>query len=357
MKKIFTVIFSIAVSAAVSAQTLIWTDPLENGAQVHGQGWSELRSTYVRLPESARGRVSENVWWLSHNSAGLSLRFKARTSCMKFRYGVYGDQAMFHMPSTGVSGLDLYATGSDGKQKWCSPDFPPSFKKDTICYSYSHIDPVDCYEYELYLPLYNTVTWLEIGLPEGVEPEFIPVGDEKPVVIYGTSITQGACASRPGNAWPAICGRTLDLPVVNLGFSGSALGEIEMFELLGSIDARAYVIDCMANMNGIVDRIVPRIVAGVEKIRETRDCPVLLVEYCGRQSEVNDVLRHIEESNAALREAYSILRSRGVKNIYYLKGGKLGLCMEDTVEGLHMNDVGMRHEASSVAAKIKKILK
>ncbi len=117
--------------------------------------------------------------------------------------------AMLHMPATGVSGVDLYAKNSDGKWLWCKGNY--SFA-DTINYNFRNITPNDNYhkmgrEYHLYLPLYNSVEWMEIGTEEDALFEPIPIRKEKPIVVYGTSIAQGGCASRPGMAWTSILER------------------------------------------------------------------------------------------------------------------------------------------------------
>jgi hypothetical protein len=109
---------------------------------------------------------------------------------------------MNHMPSTGVSGVDLYVRNPVGEWLWAAGKF--SFR-DTIRYDFDGIItdpkiPEEGREYYLYLPLYNRVTWMEIGVPDGSKLKPLPVRSEKPIVAYGTSILQGGCASRPG--WP-----------------------------------------------------------------------------------------------------------------------------------------------------------
>ena len=159
-------------------------------------------------------------------SAGLAISFKTNSPEIVIKYKVSGAVSFAHMPATGVSGVDLYAVGKDGQQLWCRGAY--SFN-DTIVYSFKGLDENDSLnpfhskggEYTLYLPLYNTITWLNIGTLDGYTFAPSPLRKEKPVVVYGTSIAQGGCASRPGMAWPAIVGRKFDRPVINLGFSGN----------------------------------------------------------------------------------------------------------------------------------------
>ena len=178
MKKTLLSILLILVPICVTGQTR-WLNPLEAGENiVHGRWWnSELKDSYHRLPPRAEGVVRCAVWNLSKQSAGLSLVFHTNSPSIKVRYGLSGGLSMFHMPSTGVSGLDLYATDADGNRRWCASRFNLSFK-DTVNYEFRDITYFTGdhrgYDFELFLPLYNEVKWLEIGVPEDKELRFLP---------------------------------------------------------------------------------------------------------------------------------------------------------------------------------------
>jgi lysophospholipase L1-like esterase len=347
---------------AVQAQQLApfrWLDPLDEGAVVHGVGWDELRSGYVRLPDRAHGVVRSEVWDLSRNSAGLSLVFESDAPEMIVLYGVKDGLGMFHMPSTGRSGLDLYATDSEGRLRWVAPDFPAKMGNDTTRYIYSGIsyypEGSRSYEYHLYLPPYNTITWLKIGLPSDAMIRFLPETRKHPVVIYGTSITQGACASRPGNGWTDIVERELGLPVVNLGFSGNGRLEPEVLELIAEIDASLYILDTTPNLTHATD-IEFRILEAVRYLRMRSDCPILLVEHSGNVGEIaSDAKAKFRKANAQVRSAYETLRKRGIPEIYYMTHEELGLPMDGMVEGVHPNDLGMRALADGFEKKILEI--
>src|ERR1017187_7975974 len=134
-------------------------------------------------------------------------------------------------------------------------------------------------EYLLYLPLYNGVEEVKIGVPPEAKFESAlprPAG-LKPIVFYGTSIVQGGCASRPGMAYPAILGRRLDRPQINLGFSGNAWSEPEVAQLLAELDPAAYVLDPLPNMKE--EWVVPRLARFVEILRGAHPkTPIVLVE-------------------------------------------------------------------------------
>ncbi len=340
-----------------------WENPLKQPfPTVRGQAWqAELNGTYVRLPQRAEANVRQPVWDLSRQSAGLSVAFCSNAPEIKVRYVVTGGFAMPHMPSTGVSGVDLYATDANGRSRWCAGRYAFG---DTVTYTFGGLtyatERTTGYEYRLFLPLYNTVSWLEIGVPDSASFRFLPVSREKPLVIYGTSIAQGACASRPGMAWGNILGRKLEHPVINLGFSGNGRLESELFDLLAEIDARMYIIDCMPNLSGKERAVVvyDRAVAGVKKLRVTTQAPVLLVEHSGYTNEFSS--ESAEESyrvaNRELRKAYESLTKEGVPGVYYLTKEEIGLSMDAMVEGVHPSDLGMQQYADSYVKKIREIL-
>ena len=347
---------------AAAAQTR-WHNPLETGSDmVHGRWWnSELTDNYHRLTPRAEGVVRAAVWGLARQSAGLSVCFHTNAPTIRVRYKVSGGLSMFHMPSTGVSGLDLYATDAEGRLRWCASKFNLSFR-DTINYEFRDITYFTGedrgYDFELFLPLYNEVTWLEVGVDEGRELRFIPSSAEPPIVVYGTSIAQGACASRTGMAWTNIVHRESGLPVVNLGFSGNGLLEQEVFSFLAEIPARIFVIDCLPNLaTERTEFIYDRLLRGVALLREHSQAPILLVEhnYANGTSSQQSVDWYAR-SNAEQRRAYEALRAQGVRNLYYLSHDELAFTQESMVEGVHPNDLGMRQYADAYLRKISKIL-
>lgn len=358
MKKIYIVLLAVLLLATpLSAQTK-WINPLDSGAVVHGQGWPELRSGYVRLPDAAKESVSKAVWSLSRQSAGLSLVFRSNATDIRVRYqNTAPKKVMINMVPMGHSGVDMYAYDRNGTLRYVSPHFAPSFK-DTVNFNFDRISYAKNnpeYEFHLFLPLYNGVKWLEIGVPEDAMIEFLPVPQEKPIVIYGTSITQGASASRPGMCWTAMLERELGHPVVNLGFSGSAKLEQGMFETLSQIDAKMFIIDAMPN-NSSSKEIADKVLTGIRILRSRSKAPILLMEHTGYPGDGMSESRAIyREADAQLREAYEVALQYAYKDIYYLTNEEMALGMDGTIDGTHPNDFGMRHEADAVIKKVREV--
>lgn len=362
LKLLFAITICLAYNACLYSQT-VWRNPTSEVFQtVHGQAWNnELKGSYHRLPQRAESIVRKPLWDLSTNSAGLSIVFRTNATDIRVRYQINGDFSMPHMPATGKSGVDLYATDGNGCQRWCAARYAFG---DTIRYNYSNIsyvtNPEYGYEYQLFLPPYSELKWLEIGVPEGSDFSFEPVSQEKPIVIYGTSIAQGACASRPGMIWGNIINRKMQHPVINLGFSGNGRLESELFDLLTEIDAKLFIIDNMPNMtNDRTSLIYERATAGIRKLREKSDAPILLVEHNGYGNELSSLEAEssYRKTNIELRKAYKDLQAEGIKNLYYLTKEEIGFHQDAMVEGVHPSDLGMQIYADAYISKIKEILK
>lgn len=339
-----------------------WHNPVEAGFKViQNQAWpDEIGDRYVRLPDRAQADVRPAVWNLSRQSAGLAVHFFSNAPEIKVRYTVGGAHSMPHMPATGVSGVDLYCIDSDGTSHF---NFGSYKFGDTISYHYRNI-PVDNqrlgYEYHLYLPLYNSVKWLEIGVPESASFQFIPVVQEQPIVVYGTSIAQGACASRPAMGWTNILERAVDHPVVNLGFSGNGRMEEPVIDLISEIDARVYVFDCLPNLTGSSDEEVYKLlVEGVKRLRAKRTAPILMVEHIGYSNARVETEKMKEQvrMNRVSKEVFSALIASGIEELHYVSCEKLNIPSDGWVDYIHLSDLGMWQQADVIEKKIREILR
>ncbi len=250
---------------------------------------------------------------------------------------------MPHMPATGVSGVDLYARDSAGKWRWVQVTKPD--KQEVRAEIIKDLAP-GFREYAAYLPLYNGVEFLKIGVPAGAKFEGL-APRARPIVFYGTSITHGASASRPGMVHTAILGRRFDRPVVNLGFSGNGRMDAAVGDFLTKLDAAVYVIDCLPNMQPaqVREKCVPL----VKQLRAARPTtPIVLVED---RRFTNDWItpakkKFHDENHAALREAFATLTRDGVKNLHYIPGDALyGTDTEGATDASHASDLGFMRQA------------
>ncbi len=358
----FASLAAVGVTGAVAQEktassAVAWHDVQQWG--VEGKGWSEEETEkyFDRLPARAKGVVRGPVWSLSRHSAGMLARFQTDAREIWVDYTVTSPSlAMPHMPATGVSGIDLYAQTDSGQWRWLSVSRPT--KQTTKAKLISGITPGKR-AYTVYLPLYNGTESLKIGVPAGASFTPIEPRQEKPIVFYGTSITHGACASRPGMPHPAILGRRLDRPVINLGFSGNGRMEPEVGSLLAELDPAVYVIDCLPNMVGsmVAERAKPL----VEQLRQARpDTPILLVEdrtYANTPFLPERQQRH-EQSRRALRAAYDALIQSGATRLGYVDGDSLlGEDRDDTTDGSHPSDLGFFRQANAIEPQLRRLLK
>ncbi len=347
----------------LQAQNLQWHDPLDASTQViNGRAWdAEIGPSYHRLPARAKDLLRPDAWDMAVQSAGLSIAFRTTSPTIEVRYTVTEELGKWGMPATGASGLDLYAEDVNGTTRWCAGQM---MLGDTCRYTYRGLtyagDPAQGYEFRLYLPLQNEVTSLQIGTEEGHDFRFVPTPTERPIVVYGTSIAQGCCASRPGMAWTNIVERESGHALVNLGLAGQGQLDAPLFDLLNEVDAKLYIIDCMPNMNGpLIPEIYPRLTAGVKKLRASHpSTPILLVEHSGYANENTcaEAERSYRSSNAELLRAYQALQAEGVSGLYYLTHDEMGLTQEDMVEGVHPHEIGMRKYADAYLKKIRQAL-
>jgi len=334
-----------------------WVDPLKSdGWKVEGRIWD--MPNYARLPAKAKESVRGSVWSLGQQSAGLKVRFWSNSPEIHLDYQIGGGLSMFHMPATGVSGFDLYRRSREVGMYWVAATKPTKAKASVKLIGGLDVNSRVPQLYTLYLPLYNSVKSLKIGVLEG--KTLVPAKPDslKPIVVYGTSIAQGACATRPGLAWTNILQRKLDYPIVNLGFSGNGRMETEVADLFVEQDAAVYVIDCLPNLRGgklVGEKIGPLL----DRIRSKRPkTPILLVEEAPRDNE-----RFLASERKILREEWAALRAEFEKrkkageNIFYLKGAELlGNDGEATVDAVHPNDVGMMRYAEAYEKVLRPIL-
>jgi len=368
---LWTVILVTTSFCSVMAQDVVTPRATENDVAWHrahdigveGQGWADVESPFDRLPARAKESVRAAVWGLSKQSAGLCVRFVTDATEIHARWTLTSSRLeMNHMPATGVSGLDLYASTrtveeGGGKLRWLAVGRPTA--KENSVKLVSGVSKGKR-EYLLYLPLYNGVESVEIGVPKNAKI-WKPTARKsglKPVVFYGTSITQGGCASRPGMVHTGILGRWLDAPVINLGFSGNGRMEAEVATLMAELDASVFVIDCLPNISAgdVASRTEPL----VQILRKAHpSTPIVLVEDRSYTDSffIEAKRKRNLTSRAALEVVFDRLKSGGDVNLYYISGEDLiGDDGEGTVDSSHPTDLGFVRQSEAFLKVLRPIL-
>ena len=309
-------------------------------------------SPYDRLPILYKEKVRDTLWDLSKASAGISVRFHSNSTSISLKWSVLNDFHMNHMAETGIKGVDLYTKHND-KWRYVSTARPSGITNQQQLIK--NMTP-EFREYKLFLPLYDGVTKLEVGIDNNASIKKAIPNLRKPIVFYGTSITQGGCASRPGMAHTNIISRKLDIDCINFGFSGNGRMETPIVELISEIDANFYVIECLQNMNA--EQVKQRVMPLVEIIRNKHsDTPIIFVENMMYKTAFLDKTIETEliHENLALKNEFDNILKNGFQNIYYIKDMKIDeLDNEGTVDGVHLTDLGFLRYADYLIENFKK---
>lgn len=359
-------------SAIPDADTLRYVDAAR--FPILGKVYKDSLPLYSRIPEFLKPSTRKAVWNLGQNSAGIAVRFRSNSTVISVRWQNAFNNSMMHMSPLAIRGLDLYCY-TDGKWRFVNSAQPlqkiinsqildqqkMNPKKMNTWKIISDMSPVER-EYMLYLPLYDGVTLLQIGVDSlsYIESPALPYpAIRHPVVFYGSSITQGACASRPGMAATNIIGRMLNMETINLGFSGNAFIDYEVAEMMAEVDASAYVLEYVPNASP--GQIVEKTEKFVRILREKRpDVPLVFVEDPIFTHSLFDgqMAKEVQDKNEAINRAFSSLKKQGHEKIYLIKGESIMPANgESTVDGIHFTDCGFEQYAEMLYPLLKRVIR
>lgn len=343
----------------VDAAGIAWRSATENVFTVRGLAWYEENGrSFVRLPHRAEKIIRPDVWGLANGPASARVCFKTDSTRLALRVENGWAFNMPHFAVTGSDGVFVYEGAPFCQKPWnmAAPAIGQTKGEKEIVKDM----PRRMREFTIYLPLYSHCKKLEIGLdPEAVIEAPSPCRLDKPVVVYGTSITQGGCASTAGGDFVSAVGRKLNLDVVNLGFSGNGRGEPELAELISEIDAAAYVLDYCANtdVNGL-DTTLPVFIDILRKKRPaTPIVCVSKIHYYGEEFVPGNRDTAEAQRDVMIRH-YSARRAGGDRNIHFVDGWSLVGANEDMalVDGVHPTSQGFAIMAERLALPLRHIL-
>ena len=340
---------NLRLQAVPQEADLVWLDSTQAPFVTYG-AW-QTTPCYLRIPAAVAEQVSEEVVALNGHTAGVRVRFCTDSPYIAVRVKWNVLTQMSHMPISGISGLDLYVAEA-GKQTYRGSFIPP-LQAATGFESILYVSGT-WMEYVLNLPLYNQVTSLEIGVHKDAGFK-MPSGyrNDLPVVIYGSSITQGGCASRPGNCYPNFLSRWLDMDYVNLGFSGSARAEDAMIAYLADHKMCAFISDYDHNAPN-AEHLRNTHLKMYRAIREKQpELPYLIVSRPDFKPG-DEVLKEI------IYQTYEYGLAHGDKHLYFIDGSKLFGDLDGdtcTVDGCHPNDLGFYRMALGMEPILRKMMK
>ncbi|MBQ7820704.1 MAG: SGNH/GDSL hydrolase family protein [Clostridia bacterium] len=308
---------------------------------------------FVRLPKAVAKDVNEGVNDLNRHTAGGRIRFRTTSPYVALVAKMNYVFKMPHFALTGSAGFDIYV--KEGTEQIHVGTFRPVFEITDTLENIIDLGAPKMREITIHFPLYAGVNTVYLGLDENAEVlEPVPYKHEKPVVYYGSSITQGGCASRPGNAYQSMISRRLDCDHVNLGFSGSARGEELMAKYISGLDMSVFVYDYDHNAPTL-EHLRDTHERMFKIIRENNpELPIIMMPRPRPGTHPNEVARF-----AVIKATYDNAVAAGDKNVYIIDGAALcALCgAEGTVDTCHPNDWGFASMAKAVGDVLEGILK
>ena len=357
MKKLILSLMLVLLATTGYAQDGVVYHSVE-GMPLYGTIVPDATKKYSRLPDSIKPKIREELWSLGLHSAGLSIRFASDASTIRMKWKSLNKFSMNHMTPAGIRGLDLYVLQDDGTWTTMGAARPSLSSHNSTSLIMSNMEP-KMREYMLFLSLYDGVDSIYVGIDSCaklVQPKVQLPKREKPVVMYGTSILQGGCATRPGMAHTNILQRMLNREVINLGFSGNARLDLEICDLMAKVDAGVYVIDVLPNCTSpmLSERIRPF----YERLRKLRpSTPILFVEsptFPNLRFNVKS-REEIKEKNRILREFFQSLDDA---KVYYFESERiLPADSEYTVDNAHFTDAGFEYFAKAMYPVLCEILR
>ncbi len=332
---------------------LVWLDVKNAPFSLHGIFFEEAENCFLRIPQAVAKSTSPAVSNLNYSTAGGRIRFRTNSSIIAVAARLHRIPNRPSMAAAGVSGFDLYRTDEEGD------NFVHTFIPTTpTCDRYEKAVKTDgkFAEYTINFPLYCGVKSLLIGLEAGCElSQAAPYPNDLPVVFYGSSITQGASASRPGIAYQAYLSRWLNFDYINLGFSGACKAEPAMAEYFEAFPMKAFVYDFDHNVRN-TEELKEKHLPFYRRVRAAHpDLPILFIS-------APDVMLHKGDFFARrelIRRNFEQAKQEGDTNLWYIDGATLFGTedhLECTVDSTHPNDLGFYRMAKTIRPILEEMM-
>lgn len=343
MKKIEEIDKNLAIKKIDSAELLTFYDVCSDLFYMNGMTHDTM---FRRMPESVAKAVSEGVYTLHTNTAGGSISFQTNSTRVAIKASMDSIVKLPHMPTTGVCGFDLYINND-----YFGTFVPPIDIEDGY-ESMLTLPDGDMKNITINFPLYNNVSNLYVGLDKEAQcSSFNPYKKVLPVVYYGSSITQGGCASRPGMCYQSIIARKFGYAGINLGFSGSAKGEYEMARYLSELEMSVLVYAYDHNAPN-AEYLKATHEPFFKIIREKNpNLPIIMMSQ--HDNVVFD--RDLKRRQVVL-DTYNNAKSSGDKNVYFIDGTTFFPNRDCTVDGTHPTDYGFALIAERIGKLIDEII-
>ena len=311
---------------------------------------------FKRMPDWIGTSVNDGVTRLYTNTAGGRVRFCTDSPYIIVKAKMPNITHFPHMPLTGSSGFDLYVDNEETGESTYYRTFVPPYEMKEGYESKIEFKTSEMRYVTVHFPLYNNVSELYIGLADGSSVGGgLRYADTKPVVYYGSSITQGGCSSRPGNAYPNHLSRMLKVDHINLGFSGNGKAEQNICDYIATLDMSVFVMDYDHNAPN-AEYLNATHYNLYETVRKAQpELPIIMI------SAPDIAFKHprFDARREVIKESYSRALANGDKNVYFIDGESFFASDEAwdscSVDGTHPNDLGFYRMAMGIAPVLAKI--
>ncbi len=348
---------NLKIASSLEENDIVWNNAAKAPFRLYGAvGYTDTDAPFTRMPQAVAETVSEGVAGLNRHTAGIRVRFATDSPYIAVRIEWERFGFMGHMAAAGFCGADLYRV-KDGIHSFAGAVFP-DYNVDAVRDGVEGLIrvPGEMTEYVLGFPLYNDVKKLYIGVKEGCH---LTAGAEeyrnkKPVVFYGSSITQGGCASRPGTCYQGFLSRSLNMDYINLGFSGNAKGEQTMADFIAGLDMAVFVYDYDHNAPN-PEHLKQTHYNLYETVRRVHpDLPIVMISRPEAPGTWD-----VRQRLAIIADSYRRAVEAGDRNVYFINGGDFfagEVADSCTVDGCHPTDLGFYFMAQGIEPVLRRLL-
>lgn len=339
------------IETKIQQNDLRFYDPKQAPFRICGVFYEDGK--FRRLPESVAEATSPGVLRLHSQTAGGRIRFQTDSPYVAIHAKMSGISKMSIFPLSGTAGFDLYAKAEGEEERFINSFAPPYDIADGF-ESVIRFDKLQMREITVNMPLYSGVDEVYIGLQEGAKilpPK--PYKPRKPIVYYGSSITQGGCASRPGSGYESVIARRLNIDYVNLGFSGNAKGEQTIADYIAGLNMSVFVYDYDYNAP-TVEHLQNTHERMFQTIRAAHpDIPIVMMTRPKVYLTDEEVKRR-----EIVRTTYQNAIDRGDENVYFISGAELmaDAGNDGTVDCVHPTDYGFASMARVLGDLLEKLI-
>ena len=342
-----------------------WIDPIKENVRFYGLKDILNDNKYYRLSLKELETINHlpKIINLSKCAAGGQIHFMTNSRSLHLKLKINSCFNLSGMSYLAQAGMDVYVGNNYDDLLFYDSFRTPIFTKDFESLVLNEATKKERLII-INLPLLSEIIDLQIGLDEDayIKKPSVDLSDNQKIVYYGTSITQGVSASRPGLCFTNQLSRLLKGEILNFGFSGNAFGEAEIAKILSDIqDVSMFVLDYEANAgtNGKLEKTLETFIQIIRaKYPKVPIVVVSRIKYLFDDLNYQTLGKRRKQIRNFQKNLVKTLIQQGDRHLYFIDGSKLlGKKYDEyTVDSVHPNDLGMEKITTGLFNKLKKII-